>query len=163
MACMYGIDLQSKFPEKFPYEKDFSGELTFFQFCLENYIYENKLDLDQLLEKMKADSYFCHDFRKSVIEYYIKKIAEFSQEPDRRFYSHMLLWDSDALVKNALENIIKFKDFFVSFEDLISRKYLEFELDFSNDEEDEESEEWTREHESEIFGEALNGDSTYLD
>ena len=112
---------------------------------------------------MKADSYFCHDFRKSVIEYYIKKIAEFSQKPDRRFYSHMLLWDSDALVKNALENIIKYKDFFVSFEDLISRKYLEFELDFSNDEEDEESEEWTREHEGEIFGEALNGDSTYLD
>ena len=163
MACMYGIDLQSKFPEKFPYEKDFSGEFAFFQFCLENYIYENKLELDQLFEKMKTDSYFCHDFRKSVIEYYIKKIAEFSQEPDRRFYSHMLLWDSDALVKNALENIIKFKDFFVSFEDLISRKYLEFELDFSNDEEDEESEEWTREHESEFFGEALNGDSTYLD
>ena len=119
MACMYGIDLQSKFPEKFPYEKDLSGELTFFQFCLENYIYENKLELDQLLEKMKADSYFCHDLRKSVIEYYIKKIAEFSQEPDRRFYSHMLLCDSDALVKNALENIIKYKDFFVSFEDLI--------------------------------------------
>ena len=75
----------------------------------------------------------------------------------------MLLCDSDELVKNALENIIKYKDFFVSFEDLISRKYLEFELDFSNDEEDEESEEWTREHEGEIFGEALNGDSTYLD
>ena len=163
MACMYGIDLQSKFPKKFPYEKDFSGEFAFFQFCLENYIYENKLDLDQLLEKMKADSYFCHDLRKSVIEYYIKKIAEFSQEPDRRFYSHMLLHDSDELVKNALENIIKDKDFFVSFEDLISRKYLEFELDFSNAEEDEESEEWTREHEGEIFGEALNGDSTYLD
>lgn len=163
MACMYGIDLQSKFPKKFPYEKDLSGEFAFFQFCLENYIYENKLELDQLLEKMKTDSYFCHDFRKSVIEYYIKKIAEFSQEPDRRFYSHMLLWDSDALVKNALENIIKYKDFFVSFEDLISRKFLEFELDFSNDEEDEESEEWTREHEGEIFGEAMNGDSTYLD
>lgn len=163
MSCMYGRDLQSKFPKKYSAEKDLSGELTFFQFCLENYIYENKLELDQLLEKMKADSYFCHDLRKSVIEYYIKKIAEFSQEPDRRFYSHMFLWDSDELVKNALENIIKYKDFFVSFEDLISRKYLEFELDFSNDEEDEESEEWIREHEGEIFGEALNGDSTYLD
>lgn len=53
MACMYGIDLQSKFPEKFPYEKDLSGEFAFFQFCLENYIYENKLELDQLLEKVR--------------------------------------------------------------------------------------------------------------
>lgn len=160
MACMYGIDLQSKFPKKYSAEKDLSGEIAFFQFCLENYIHENKLDIDQLFEKMNDDSYFCYELKETVIEYYKKRIAEFSQKPDRRFYSHMLLCDSDALVKNALENIIKYKDFFVSFEDLISGKYLKYELDFSNDEEDEE---WLREHEGEIFGEALNGDSTYLD
>ena len=163
MACMYGIDLQSKFPKKYSAEKDLSGEIAFFQFCLENYIHENKLDIDQLFEKMNDDSYFCYELKEAVIEYYKKRIAEFSQEPDRRFYSHIHLYDSDELVKKTLDIILKFKDTFVSFEDLISRKYLEFELDFSNDEEDEESEEWIREHEGEIFGEAMNGDSTYLD
>ncbi len=109
---------------------------------------------------MNDDSYFCYELKETVIEYYKKRIAEFSQEPNRRFYSHIHLYDSDELVKKALDIILKFKDTFVSFEDLISGKYLKYEFDFSNDEEDEE---WLREHEGEIFGETLNGDCTYID
>lgn len=34
MACMYGRDLQSKFPKKYSAEKDLSGDIAFFSFVL---------------------------------------------------------------------------------------------------------------------------------
>lgn len=124
-----------------------------------------KVIMPEGLKKIMPSAFsYCKNLKNADIPTSVEEIGEDAFYCcDRRFYSHIHLMNSDELVKNALENIIKYKDFFFSFEDLISGKYLKYEFDFSNDEEEEEDEEWLREHEGEIFGEALNGDCTYID